>query len=108
MARVVVNPGYNVRDTVNRRDAGPGTEIDVSEKHARVLKALKRVSEPQPRDVRPAPPRPARETTPEPEPAAAVTEAAPAAVESLPAVSATATPRGRYARRDMRATEEEI
>lgn len=43
--KVVVNPGFKVRDRLNRRDCVAGEEFEVPEKEARLLKALRRVSD---------------------------------------------------------------
>ena len=49
MTRIVVNPGYRVRDSANSRDALEGEIIDVPDKEGRVLLALRRASLAPPR-----------------------------------------------------------
>jgi hypothetical protein len=45
MTRLIVNPGYKVRDAANARDAVAGEIIDVPDREARILKSLGRASE---------------------------------------------------------------
>ncbi len=116
MVMVVVNPGYHIRDKANRRDAGPGMEIDVPEKEARILKSLGRASDPKPRDrsvVPPVVPVPVMEMPVVSQvaelPPDDVPVSPPVVDEAVPVAETTPVSpvRSRYVRRDMRATEEQ-
>jgi len=98
MPRLVVNPGYKVRDMVNSRDAEAGEIIDVPDKEAKVLLALRRASLAPAEAVveTPVPVAPAPEAEPAP--------ADPAEPMSTETAGALVPPRrGRYVRRDERA-----
>ena len=128
MTRLIVNPGYKVRDAANARDAVAGEIIDVPDREARILRSLGRASE--------APAEGASEGTGEatgqvaPEAKSAEAEAKPEEAPAEPAEplenvtqahaehrdretekaageAGVATPKrgGRYARRDLRAED---
>ena len=84
MARVVVNPGYTVRDAARSRDAKEGEIIDVPDKEARLLKALRRASD---------------------APAKAAAEPVPPTPEPVPQMPLRRGGAGRYMRRDERAED---
>lgn len=103
MVTLVVNQGYKIRDPARRRDAVAGETIDVSEKEARLLKALRRATDAPSAETRKAGPvktGPVRN-----EPGASAAEP----VQPLDTGSAEAivpSRRGRYLRRDERAEDE--
>jgi len=100
MTRIVVNPGYRVRDSANSRDALEGEIIDVPDKEGRVLLALRRASL--------APAEAATEKpVPAPAPEAQATSAQPVEPMSTETAEAVVAPkRGRYMRRDERAEDQ--
>lgn len=125
MVRMVVSPGYKVRDPAQRRDATAGETIDVPEKEARILKALGRAVDAPADEAAATPaskPAPASKPTPEPVQAPATSEPVTQAEPVEPMTTENSAPiapfapaapppvapprRTRYMRRDERAEEE--